>query len=261
MKEALSVTLIQSNPKWKDVPANLRTLEVEISNIDTSTDLIVLPEMFNTGFVMNPQECAETMEGKTIQWMQDIAKQHHTAIVGSLIIEENNLYFNRFVFVHSSGAYVHYDKKHLFSYAGEDKNFTAGTHRLIFEYKGWKIAPFVCYDLRFPVWSRNTEDYDIALYVANWPAERSLAWNTLIKARAIENICYVIGVNRVGTDKNKLEYHGQSQIIGPMGEEIYYEQSQKETVATKLLSRDTLLSTRKKYPFLNDSDHFQLEND
>ena len=261
MKEAFSITLVQSNPVWKNTTANLHSIEEMVASIAVPTDLILLPEMFNTGFIMTPQKYAETMEGQTLQWMQTLAKQYHTAIAGSLIIEENEQYFNRFVFVHHSGAHVHYDKKHLFSYAGEDKHYTAGTHRLIFEYKGWKIAPFVCYDLRFPVWSRNTEDYDIALYVANWPAERSLAWNALLKARAIENVCYTVGINRIGSDENGLQYIGDSQIIGPSGEEIFLEKSQKETITTQHLSRETLVTTRKKYPFLNDSDHFKLEND
>lgn len=261
MKETLSITLVQSNPIWKNTTANLQSIEEMIASIATPTDLILLPEMFNTGFIMTPQKCAETMEGHTLQWMQSIAKHYNTAIAGSLVIEENEQYFNRFVFVHSSGAYVHYDKKHLFSFAGEDKHYTAGTHRLIFEYKGWKIAPFVCYDLRFPVWSRNTEDYDVALYVANWPAERSLAWNTLLKARAIENVCYTVGINRIGSDKNGLQYEGHTQIIDPMGEEIFLEKNQTESISTHLLLKKTLVATRKKYPFLNDCDHFKLEQD
>ena len=197
----INVTLIQSDIIWEDKVSNLKNYQNKISQIE-STDLIVLPEMFTTGFSMNPKDISETMSGETIQWMKSNASKMNSAICGSIIIEEDDKYFNRFIWVNPDGSICQYDKKHLFSFAGEDKNYTAGNEKIIIEYKGWKICPLVCYDLRFPVWSRNSEDYDLLIYVANWPTKRKLAWKSLLVARAIENQCYVIGVNRVGKDEN-----------------------------------------------------------
>lgn len=262
MQNQLKITLIQTDTVWKDIVTNLQNIEDKIASIEEGTDLIVLPEMFSTGFVMQPNSIAETMEGSAIQWMKKTASHYKTALAGSLIIEENGLYFNRFIFVHHSGALTYYDKKHLFTLAGEDKIYTAGKHRLLFEYKGWKISPFVCYDLRFPVWSRNTEGYDIALYSANWPKPRINAWDSLLKARAIENMCYCIGVNRVGTDANNLEYNGHSQVIDPLGEILKLSQENEEAVCTAILDKEKLDSCRRKFQFLQDRDAFEFtEND
>ncbi|MFC2110312.1 amidohydrolase [Bacteroidota bacterium] len=258
MQDQLKITLIQHDTFWRDIPKNLRSLTLLINSLSEKTDLIVLPEMFSTGFDMEPKIAAETMEGSAIKWMQATAKEKITAIAGSLIIVENEQFYNRFVFVHPSGAMVHYDKKHLFSFAGEDAIYTAGENRLIFEYKGWKIAPFICYDLRFPVWSRNTELYDVAIYSANWPKPRITAWDTLLKARAIENLSYVVGVNRIGIDGNNYEYSGHSQAFGPLGEELGTIPKNKTATLTISLEKNNLLDTRQKFQFLNDRDEFEL---
>lgn len=259
MQNQLKITLIQTNTVWRDIAKNLENIEEKIAGMEEATDLILLPEMFSTGFDMQPASVAETMEGYAVQWMQKTAKAHNTALAGSLIIEEDGYYFNRFVFVHYSGAMTYYDKKHLFTLAGEDKVYTAGKNRLLFEYKGWKISPFICYDLRFPVWSRNTEAYDIALYSANWPKPRINAWDSLLKARAIENMCYCIGVNRVGKDANNLEYNGHSQAIDPLGEVLQISDTNEETVFTVLLDKEKLNSIRQKFQFLQDGDAFKFE--
>ena len=258
MQNQLTLSLIQTDIIWKNIPKNLQRIEEKIHSISTKTDLIVLPEMFSTGFVMEPESVAEGMQGSAVQWMQQIAKDKQTALIGSLIIQENQQYFNRVVFVHPSGAMTHYDKKHLFTLAGEDKIYTAGNNRLLFEYKGWKISPFVCYDLRFPVWTRNTENYDLAIFVANWPKVRVTAWDTLLKARAIENMSYVVGVNRIGTDANDLEYPGHSQAIDPLGAIIQKAEKQEETIVTITLEKDKLQKTREQFQFLNDRDQFTL---
>jgi len=258
MQNQLTLSLIQTDIIWKNIPKNLQRIEEKIHSISTKTDLIVLPEMFSTGFVMEPESVAEGMQGSAVQWMQQIAKDKQTALIGSLIIQENQQYFNRVVFVHPSGAMTHYDKKHLFTLAGEDKIYTAGNNRLLFEYKGWKISPFVCYDLRFPVWTRNTENYDLAIFVANWPKVRVTAWDTLLKARAIENMSYVVGVNRIGTDANDLEYPGHSQAIDPLGAIIQKAEKQEETIVTITLEKDNLQKTREQFQFLNDRDQFTL---
>ena len=258
MQNQLTLSLIQTDIIWKNIPKNLQRIEEKIHSISTKTDLIVLPEMFSTGFVMEPESVAEGMQGSAVQWMQQIAKDKQTALIGSLIIRENQQYFNRVVFVHPSGAMTHYDKKHLFTLAGEDKIYTAGNNRLLFEYKGWKISPFVCYDLRFPVWTRNTENYDLAIFVANWPKVRVTAWDTLLKARAIENMSYVVGVNRIGTDANDLEYPGYSQAIDPLGAIIQKAEKQEETIVTITLEKDNLQKTREQFQFLNDRDQFTL---
>ena len=198
----MKVAIIQTALIWENPNANRIQFEEKIRGIEQNVDLIVLPEMFSTGFTMNPETVAETMNGETISWMQTLAKHKNSAITGSLVIVENGKYYNRLVFVLPSGEIKHYDKRHLFSLAGEEKVYTKGKTKLIIEYKGFKICPLICYDLRFPVFSRNVEDYDVLLYVANWPKPRINAWNALLKARAIENMCYVVGVNRIGEDQN-----------------------------------------------------------
>jgi len=260
MQDQLKIHLIQLDTIWKNTSENLENISLKIRQITEETDLIILPEMFSTGFVMEPKDIAESMHGASITWMKKIAADKNCAITGSLIIKENNLYFNRLIFIEANGTIQFYDKKHLFSHAGEDNIYTAGSEKKIFTYKGWKIAGFICYDLRFPVWSRNTEDYDIALYVANWPKPRIHAWDTLLKARAIENICYSIGVNRVGKDKNNLEYIGHSQIINPQGNSIKTSTSLMEEIISTTLYKAEILSNRTNFKFLDDRDIFTLKN-
>ena len=220
-------------------------------------DVIVLPEMFSSGFTMNPQKVAETMQGETILWMQHMAKAKNCAITGSLVITENGNFYNRLVFVFPTGEIQHYDKRHLFTLAGEDKVYTSGTQKLIVNYKGFKICPLVCYDLRFPVFARNVEDYDVLLYVANWPKPRINAWDILLKARAVENMCYTIGVNRIGTDANKHDYSGHSQAVDFLGNYIL-EPQESEGVFIVALNKEQLLETRKKLAFLTDRDKFTI---
>jgi predicted amidohydrolase len=254
----ISISIIQSDIIWEDRLSNLENYQNKINQIE-STDLIVLPEMFTTGFSMNPKDISETMNGETVQWMKDNASKMNSAVCGSIIIEEDDKYFNRFIWVNPDGSIHHYDKKHLFSFAGEDKNYTAGNEKIIIEYKGWKICPLVCYDLRFPVWSRNSEDYDLLIYVANWPTKRKLAWKSLLVARAIENQCYVIGVNRVGRDENNHYYSGESSLINALGETLYTN-SHIEDIYTTSISKYELNKVRNQLPFLNDKDNFKIIN-
>ncbi len=260
----MKIALIQSSLFWENPTANRNYFEEKINAITEKVYLIVLPEMFSTGFTMNPSAIAETMQGETIQWLQSLAKAKNSAITGSLIIKENNNFYNRLVFVFPSGEIQFYDKRHLFSLAGEDKIYTAGVEKLIIEYKGWKICPLICYDLRFPVFSRNVEEYDVLLYVANWPKPRINAWDILLKARAVENMCYTIGVNRIGFDKpvrrgeNNLEYNGHSQAIDYLGNYIL-EPQKKEGVFIVELNKEKLFKSRKKFGFLNDKDSFELK--
>ena len=251
----IKVTLIQSDIIWEDKISNLKRYQEKIDKIE-STDLIVLPEMFTTGFSMNPKDISETMNGETVQWMKDNASKMNSAVCGSIIIEEDDKYFNRFIWVNPDGSIHHYDKKHLFSFAGENENYTPGSEKLIIEYKGWKICPLICYDLRFPVWSRNIEAYDLLIYVANWPDKRKLAWKTLLTARAIENQCYVIGVNRIGKDI-KNYYSGDSSLINALGETLYTN-SHIEEIYTTNISKYDLDKVRNQLPFLNDKDNFKI---
>lgn len=259
MQDILRICLVQNDTCWNDIAQNLSNIEQKITALQQQTDLIVLPEMFSTGFNMKPNEIAETTEGLSITWMKDMAKKHNTAICGSLIIEENQLFFNRFVCAFANGTSVYYDKKHLFTLGGEHNIYTAGSKQIVFDLHGWKIAPFICYDLRFPVWSRNTQNYDLAIYTANWPKPRSNAWNSLLKARAIENMCYTVGVNRVGIDQNGYEYNGQSQIVDPLGEVVVKAETATESVILKKIEAAHLIENRNKFRFLNDQDTFELK--
>lgn len=252
----LDITTIQSDIIWENKDLNLKNYQEKIDKIE-STDLIILPEMFNTGFTMDPKPFAESMSGETIQWMKSNASKRDIAICGSLIIEEEGKYFNRFIWVNPDSSIQYYDKRHLFSFAGEDKNYTPGDSKLIIDYKGWKICTLICYDLRFPVWARNVEDYDVLIYVANWPSKRKSAWRSLLVARAIENQCYVIGVNRVGTDGNNVSYNGDTSLINALGETLYIN-SQSEDVFTTSLSRADLTKVRNLFPFLKDKDNFNF---
>ncbi len=254
----LHITLIQPDIVWENKSANLRQYEQFIAGIGNKRQVVVLPEMFSTGFSMAPERLAETMEGDTVGWMASMATRHRCILTGSLIIEEEGRYYNRMLWVQPDGKIGYYDKRHLFGYADEDKHYTAGDTRTIVQVNGWKINLQVCYDLRFPVWVRNhNEVYDVLLYVANWPEKRNLAWKTLLQARAIENQCYVVGVNRVGKDGKEINYSGDSSVFDPLGAMIW-QQSNEVAVHTVTLDKDMLQETREKLPFLKDGDKFLL---
>jgi len=278
----LTITTIQTNIAWENKAANLQVLENKINDLEEKTEIIVLPEMFSTGFSMQPEKLAETMEGETVQWMKDIAAKNKIILTGSLIIQENDHFYNRLIWMLPNGQVGYYDKRHLFAFGEEDKYYTAGNKRLIASAKGWKINLQVCYDLRFPVWSRNriletdlhTEEtalgtpnepaniqfkpeFDMIIYVANWPERRNHAWKTLLCARAIENQCYVVGVNRVGRDGNNVNHSGNSLVIDPLGEVLYH-MADAEDVFTITLQKEHLEEVRTKFPFWKDGDDFTL---
>jgi omega-amidase len=254
----MKIALIQTELSWENPNENKALLQEKINAISQYVDLIVLPEMFTSGFTMNPKNVAQTMQGEAISWLKETAKVKDCAITGSLVIEENGNYFNRLVFVFPSGEIQTYDKRHLFTLAGEDKVYIAGKEKLIVDYKGFKICPLICYDLRFPVFARNVEEYDVLIYVANWPKPRVNAWDILLKARAVENMSYVIGVNRVGFDENNHEYVGHSQVVDFLGN--YLQEPQEiEGVFIVELDKTELLETREKLNFLNDRDQFQIK--
>lgn len=259
MDTVLNIAIIQSDLVWENPEQNRLNFSEKINAISGTVDLIVLPEMFTSGFTMFPQFVAEAMDGKTIQWMQSLAKAKNAAIVGSLVIKEHNNYYNRLVFVHPNGLTDAYNKRHTFTLAGEDKVYKKGNQKLIINYKGFKIRPLICYDLRFPVWSRISEDYDVLLYVANWPKKRIKAWDTLLQARAIENMCYCIGVNRVGLDANNFEYPGHSAVYDALGEKLVDVNPNTEAVKLVALTKFHVDATRKKLRFLDDKDGFILE--
>jgi omega-amidase len=278
----LTITTIQTNLAWENKAANLQALERKINELEEKTEIVVLPEMFSTGFSMQPQVLGETMEGETVQWMKEVAAKNKIILTGSLIIKESDHYFNRLVWMLPNGHCGYYDKRHLFAYGEEDKHYTAGNKRLIASVKGWKINLQVCYDLRFPVWARNrvlqtdkpteensstspgaeipsvfSPEYDILIYVANWPERRNHAWKTLLCARAIENQCYVVGVNRVGRDGNNINYSGNSLVIDPLGEVLYH-MADEEDMFTITLQKEHLEEVRTKFPFWKDGDNFTL---
>jgi predicted amidohydrolase len=248
----MNITLVQSELYWEDIEKNLLGFEEKLKNIG-QTDLIILPEMFSTGFSMNAASVAETMDGSAINWMRKTAMKKNCALTGSLIIKENGKLFNRLIFMRADGSFEQYDKKHLFTMAKEEETYAAGTEKIIIEYKGWKICPLICYDLRFPIWNRNLEDYDLAIYVANWPDRRSYHWRSLLTARAIENQCYVAAVNRVGNDGKDLYYSGYSSLIDPAGE-ILYQRADSEDIQQFDISLEHLKEVRTKLPFLKDRD-------
>lgn len=259
----LTVSLIQANLHWEDISANLAMFDQKIDAIKERTEVILLPEMFSTGFSMQPEKLAEKMDGSAVQWMKQKAKQKNAIIGGSLIIEEDGEYYNRFIWMLPNGQYGVYNKRHRFGFAGEDNHYAAGEKRIIAQVKGWKICLTICYDLRFPVWSRNTikedgqPEYDVLVNVANWPERRNVPWRALLQARAIENQCYMIGVNRVGNDGNDIYHSGDSSIIDPVGE-IVYHKAHDEDVFTYTLSRQHLTELRGKFPFMKDADKFMI---
>lgn len=278
----LTFTLIQTNLYWEDKAANLQMLEEKINAIQHPTQIVVLPEMFNTGFSMKPEELAEPMNGPTVEWMKKIAAEKRVVVTGSLMISQAasggqtlevnesgqtgeagpTQYFNRLIWMLPNGQHGLYDKRHLFAYADEDKHYTAGSKRLIASVNGWKINLQVCYDLRFPVWARQQStdgepEFDVLIYVANWPERRVHAWKTLLTARAIENQCFVIGVNRTGEDGNGVYHSGSSMVIDAMGE-VLYEKEHEEDIHTITLSKEKLEEIRHKLPFLKDGDAFSI---
>lgn len=260
MSDNLTISLVQSELIWEDSKANLGMLRKKIFSIKEKTELVILPEMFSTGFSMRPAELAETMEGETVNWMKRIASEKKIILAGSVIIEEEGNYFNRLIWMLPNGQYGIYDKRHRFGFAGEDQFYEAGSNRLIASVKGWKINLQVCYDLRFPVWARQTTapepEYDLLVYVANWPVKRIHAWKTLLQARAIENQCYVAGVNRVGEDGNGISYSGDSMIVDPMGEILIT--GNEDSIYTLTIEKNHLQQVREKFPFLKDADEFKI---
>lgn len=264
---SLTFSLIQTALHWENKEANLQMLEQKIASIREKTQVVVLPEMFSTGFSMKPQQFAETMDGPTVQWMKRVAAAKRIALTGSIIIEEDGQYFNRLIWMLPNGKCGIYNKRHLFAFAGEDQHYTPGTQRFIASANGWKINLMVCYDLRFPVWSRqsplqkegdeSTPEYDILVYVANWPERRNHAWKTLLQARSIENQCYVIGVNRTGNDGNNIYHSGDSMVVNAVGEVLYHK-AHDEDIFTITLEKDSLLQVREKMPFLKDADSFLI---
>jgi len=269
---SISVTLIQTRLFWEDKQANLQQLEEKIGQLQQPTHIIVLPEMFNTGFSMRPELLAEDMNGPTIDWMRRIAAQKRVILTGSIMAREavtgdesettaGFRFYNRLIWMLPNGEYGSYDKRHLFAYAGEDKHYAPGNRRLVASVNGWRFNLQVCYDLRFPVWARQQTaaepEYDVLIYVANWPERRKHAWRTLLQARAIENQCYVVAVNRVGADGNDIYHSGNSMVVDPMGD-ILYEREHGEETHTVVLSKEHLQETRSRLPFLRDADSFQI---
>jgi omega-amidase len=283
LMSTLTITGIQTDLQWEDKTANLGRFREKILGMQEPTEIVVLPEMFSTGFSMKPEKLAETMDGPTMTWMKSLAAEKRIILTGSIIIEENGRFFNRMIWMLPNGQYGLYDKRHRFAYAGEDGHYSAGNRRLVASVKGWRILLQVCYDLRFPVWSRQSPvnsqrtetagsggaadpdpndasglEYDCIIYVANWPERRNLAWKTLLQARAIENQSYVVGVNRVGTDGNGIYHSGDSSIFDPLGE-LLVQESNKETIFTHTFGKERLDEVRSRFPFWRDGDHFSID--
>lgn len=257
----LTISAIQTHLHWEDKTANLNMFEEKIFSILGKTEIVILPEMFSTGFSMRPEALAEKMDGPTMTWMKKMAKAKSVILTGSLIIEESGKYFNRLIWMLPDGSYGQYDKRHLFAYGGENIKYSSGSRRLIASVNGWKINLQVCYDLRFPVWSRQgmQAEYDVLINVANWPERRSPAWKILLQARAIENQCYVAGLNRVGHDGNGIFHSGDSMIIDPLGEIIEH-RTRDEAILTCTFQKERLEEVRMKFPFWKDADHFTIES-
>lgn len=255
----LIITLFQSDLAWEDIDTNISAFDEKISRLSGQRDLIILPEMFPTGFSINAVSLAEPMDGAVVKWLTNTARRYQVNITGSMIIVEDNRYFNRLIWARPDGELLTYDKRHLFRYADEHKTYTAGNRHLTISLNGWKIRPFICYDLRFPVWTRNTDNScDLAIFIANWPQARAAHWKILLTARAIENQSFVIGVNRVGTDGNGLEYSGDSSVIDPTGQ-VLFQAAYQKTVHTSRLSYNDLDAYRQSFPALKDADRFQIE--
>ena len=254
----INIAIVQTDISWEDHSKNIILYNSKLSKLDKSTDLVILPEMFSSGFSMNIDRIKQTMDGEVVTWMRNTAIQKNIAILGSVAIEEDNKVYNRAIFTMPDGSLEYYDKRHLFTLADEHKYFEKGNKRVIINYKGWKIMPLICYDLRFPVWSRNNNEYDILIYIANWPNKRRTAWNNLLKARAIENMSYTIGVNRIGNDNNDIYYTGDSTVINPEGVDIVSPIEKNECLREVSLSKNNLSDIRDKYSFLSDRDNFDI---
>lgn len=255
--ENLRVTLVQANLHWEDVPANLGMFSEKLAAVH-DTDVIILPEMFTTGFSMNARKLAEEVDGPAVTWMKQTAAEKNAVVTGSLIVKEEGRFYNRLFWMQPDGKCVWYDKRHLFTLTGEETVFTPGEDKLLVHWKGWNICPLICYDLRFPVWSRNKNtEFDLLLYVANWPQRRSYPWKQLLVARAIENQSYVVGVNRVGNDGNDVYHSGDSMVVDALGNVLYHK-IDEEDVSTITVSKTELQKVREQFPFLNDADDFEL---
>ena len=256
----LNIAIVQTHLEWESIENNIERLTQKLSQILCDVHIVVLPEMFTTGFSMNAEKLAEPMNGSTTQWMLETSKQKGFALCGSIIIKEEGKFYNRFLFVTPQGNVYQYDKRHLFTFANENKKYTYGQSRLVFDYLGWRILPQICYDVRFPVWSRNRGDYDLVINVANFPGNRREIWNTLLKARAIENQCYVVAANRVGVDGMDIYYTGDSQVINAVGQPVYQALPGEEKIIYGTLSMDELLDFRHTFPVLPDADSFTLSD-
>lgn len=254
----LNVTLVQPDLIWENTEKNLSRLEDMILRSNVSTDLILLPELFSTGFSMHASSLAEDMDGQTTRWLKHMASTLSCCVTGSIIIKERGKFFNRLVFMYPSGEFDVYDKRHLFRMGKEHEYYNPGTKKLIVEYKDWKIRPLICYDLRFPVWSRNCMDYDILIYLASWPEARKNVWEALLKARAIENLCYVIGVSRIGKDGNRINHTGDSMVFDYKGNSILRLPENTETVGSVVLNKEKLTDFRSSFPVHMDADKFKL---
>lgn len=259
LQDILHIALFQADLVWENPTANRTIMDQWFQKVSHTTDVVFLPEMFTTGFSMNVSELAETMEGETVLWMKKRSSEHQFALCGSLIIKEEEKYFNRLVFIEPSGEVHFYNKRHLFTMGNEESHFQQGTERLIVLYKGWRICPLICYDVRFPVWSRNRDEYDLLVYSANWPGSRDEVWNTLLKARAIENQSYVVGVNRVGVDGQMIHYSGHSQVVNAKGNSFAATNVDLEGIVEAEISYSELERFRIAFPVLNDADTFNLE--
>ena len=256
--DSIRISIVQTDIVWENKQENLRLLHEKLQSLRGTTEIVVLPEMFSTGFSMQSDMLAEANSGETITALKQWASLFQVAICGSYITVDNGRYYNRAFFLTPEGEEFYYDKRHLFRMAEEHHHYEAGNERVVFEWRGWRILPLVCYDLRFPVWSRNHNDYDLALYVANWPAPRSLHWQSLLVARAIENLAYVAGCNRVGTDGNGHHYRGDSRIISPQGEILATAEPHQATRLDAELSMTALKEYREKFPAWQDADPFTL---
>lgn len=258
MTQDLNISIVQSDINWEDINKNLDYHYSLIESLKGKTDIVVLPEMFTTGFSLHAEELAEEMSGQSVNWLIEASKKLSLVITGSLIIKESDNYYNRMIWVQPDGKLFYYDKRHLFRMGGEHKHYSFGNKKVIVNYKGWNIRLLVCYDLRFPVWSRNKQDYDLAIYIANWPITRAEAWKTLLAARAMENQAYIVGVNRCGIDGMNLNYSGDSRIIGPDGKIIAACDEYKEQIISTSISKELLSNLKQSFPVHLDSDDFEI---
>lgn len=258
MTDNLNISIVQSDIKWEDIDQNLDYHYSLIEKLQDKTDIIVLPEMFTTGFSLHAEQLAETMDGKSVKWLIETSKKLNVVITASIIIKDSEKYYNRMIWAQPDGKLFYYDKRHLFRMGGEHKHYSFGNNKVIINYKGWNIRLLICYDLRFPVWSRNKQDYDLAIYIANWPITRSEAWKTLLSARAMENQAYIIGVNRCGIDGMNLQYSGDSRVLGPDGKIISACDEFKQQVITTSISKEVLSTMKQSFPVHLDSDNFEI---